>query len=146
MTGLFPPAAAVFYVQDEIVLQNIIAFRVAQLMGCPVDRPRGAFQFHKRTNRCLVQLDEEPPRPSFLSRKLKRCAVLLIAEPAAHAQPFEDLRQLRGLCYLYFDFLAHFVEAMRWLPVIEGLWPRDGAFEGNHHSLPPFPGFRSSAN
>ena len=39
VTGLFAPAAAVFQVQTEIVLQNVIALRIAKLPGGAIDRP-----------------------------------------------------------------------------------------------------------
>src|SRR6266581_5319180 len=109
VTWFFPFPAAVFHVQAEIVLQDIVVFRKSQLLGRSIDRCGGPLQFHKRSDRCFVEFNQETLGPVFRIWQAKSGAVLFITEPAAHPQSLENLGQIPGVSDLHLDLLSDFV-------------------------------------
>ena len=134
MHRLLAFAAALFYVECEVVFQNILALGIAQLYGSSVDRCGRPFELHKRANGRLIQLNQKAPRPGFAPRKPKSGTELLITEPSAHSQALEDGRQGRGVRDLHLNFFAHFVEAVRGMLRVWPRLPRHGTLEGQNDS------------
>ncbi len=82
---LFAFAAAIFHVEPEIVLQNIVAPRIVQLLSRAVDRCRGPLQLDKRPDGRFVEFNQEALGPGFRSWKPEGRAVLFIAKLAVQS-------------------------------------------------------------
>src|SRR5260370_19797634 len=82
VTRFLALAAAVFHVQAEVVLQDIVVFRKAQLLGRSIDRCGGPLQIPKRSPGCFVEFKHEARGPDFLIRHSRRTAVPLIPQAA----------------------------------------------------------------
>lgn len=109
LRAFFP---AIFHVQNQIVLQNVVGLRVSKLVRSAIDCLGRPFQLRKRPDGGFIQFDQQPSRPGFRSGQSERGAVFLVAEPAPHPQPFEDFRQRPGLGNLQLNFFSDFVLAV----------------------------------
>src|SRR5690349_4414190 len=85
-------APAFFDVECEVVLQNIVAFGIAEFGGGSVDCRGRPFEFDKRADGSLVQLNEETAGPGRGRGKAKSSTELLITEPSAHSEALENSR------------------------------------------------------
>src|SRR5260370_8621117 len=77
VTGLFALAAAVFDVQVKIVLQNIVALRVAELRSGAIDRRGPPLQFHEGSDGCFVEFNPKALDPGFRIRPFQSRALPL---------------------------------------------------------------------
>src|SRR5260370_24031267 len=94
VTRFLALAAAVFHVQAEVVLQDIVVFRKAQLLGRSIDRCGGPLQFHKRSDGGFVEVNQEALGPVFRMRQAENGAGLFITETAAPTQSLQKLGQV----------------------------------------------------
>jgi hypothetical protein len=102
-------AAAVFDIQGEVICEDVVAFRVAEFGGGTVDGLGRALEFHKDAYGSFVEFDKQTAGPGFGGRQLVGGAVFFVAEPAAHAEAFEDFDEIRGVGDLGLNFFANFV-------------------------------------
>ena len=107
--GLEALALAIVDIEDEVVLEDIIARGVAKIFGGAVDGVGGTFELDVGTDGSLVEVDDEIPGPFLAGRKLIGSAVFFVSEPTFEAESFEDLLEGGGVGQDHLGFFADFV-------------------------------------
>src|SRR5713226_7002798 len=109
MARRHPPGAALLEIKSEVASRNVVFRPKSQKLRGAVNSLRRPFQLDKGPDGGLVQFDEQVTRPAGRRREAIRGAKFFVAEPPAHPQGFQNVRQRCWLCNLDLDFLADFV-------------------------------------
>jgi hypothetical protein len=106
-------ALALVDVENKVVLGDEVAGMETEKPGGLINGLRRALQLDEDADGCFVIIDEKILGPSVAGGKFVGGAELLVAEPAAKAETFEDFLQGFGFGEDRFEFFADFVAAVR---------------------------------